>query len=685
MTGNQPTDLAAILAQRAIESPDQVAFRYIGRTPGPTEMTYANLHRVAGSIGSYVKSGIAAGDRVLLLFPPGLEFIQAFMGCMYAGAVVVPAPAPNILKPKRSLERLLSIVNSARPTWAMTTHEVMEALRPVLGEVAGLEGIRWLTTEEVPRLASPPSPVALDPSRIALIQYTSGSTSEPKGAALSHRNVMANAATIDVGWEHSSQSIVLNWLPAFHDLGLVYGILLPIWKGFLSVQMSPIDVIQRPYLWLQAMSSVRATHGGGPNFIYELCARKVTDAELVNLDLSAWKVALTAAEPIRVETLNRFLKRFASTGFQWRSFAPGYGLSECTCKVSALPAREETTVLSLKADRLEQHVVEVAEPGPGTRNVVGCGYPVPDTAIEIVDPETCRALPGNRVGEIWVSGSSVAEEYWGRPDATAASLKARIVAGDERTFLRTGDLGFLHGGQIFVTGRIKDMILVRGTNHYPQDIESTVQDAHPCIRAGCTAAFAYEEEDEERVAVVAEVERRAGKPAPADQERRLQDPSPRLPPAPTRFVPDQVVAAITKAVAENHGIRVHKVVLIKAGTIPKTTSGKIQRNASRRAFLSGRLELVASEGDNTPDAEPSYKDVLRDKLLRTVAEVGGVARERVRPDVSLYDLGIDSIAGVNIAYEVSVLVGRDIPASIISEHDSVDKLVDYVINLGRPA
>jgi acyl-CoA synthetase (AMP-forming)/AMP-acid ligase II len=592
-TQTEIANLPAILERRAAETPDKLAYIYLGEPTGALECTYADLRERAHAVAQAIRDSAGPGERVLLLYPPGLDFIYGFLGSVCAGTIAVPAPPPNRFKPERSLARLRSIVESARPTVALTTEQMLAAIRPAVSESETFSRPQWVATDRIRGQAiggAAFSPAETHP--IAMIQYTSGSTSDPKGAALSQENILHNVAYFDHGWEHTPDSILVNWLPAFHDLGLFYGILCPLWGGFLGVQMSPIDVIQRPFAWLKAISDNRATHSVGPNFIYDLCCRKVNDAEIASLDLRAWKMALTAAEPIRAETMLRFAARFADAGFRYRTFSPGYGMSECTCKVVAVPCSEEPTTLSVRDDRLERNRVEPCPPGPASRTVVACGRPGMGTGIAIVDPETCAPRGPGEVGEIWISGRSVAHSYWEQPEATEASLRARLTGGNGDRYLRSGDLGFLHEGQLYVTGRLKDMIIVRGANHYPQDIEYTAQDACPNIRPGCCAAFSYEENGEERVALVAEVERRRAETTGRKPERRVKDPVPSLPPASVDFDGKEAIAAIRTAIAEVHGLRIHRIELIRAGTIAKTTSGKIQRQACKKAMLAGRLERI---------------------------------------------------------------------------------------------
>lgn len=592
-TQTEIVNLPTILERRAVETPDKHAYVYLGELTGTLECTYANLRERACAVAEVIRDSTRQGERVLLLYPPGLDFIYGFLGSVCAGTIAVPAPPPNRFKPERSLARLSSIVESARPTVVLTTAEMLAAIRPAVAERGPFARLQWVATDQIHGEAMErPSCSSAQTQPIAMIQYTSGSTSDPKGAALSQENILHNVAYFDHGWDHTPDSILVNWLPAFHDLGLFYGILCPLWGGFLGVQMSPIDVIQRPFLWLKAISDYRATHSVGPNFIYDLCYRKIRDTEIAALELSAWKMALTAAEPIRAETMTRFANRFARAGFRYRTFSPGYGLSECTCKVVAVPCEEEPTTLSLRDDRLEQNRVEPCPPGAASRTVVACGRPGMGTGIAIVDPETCLPRGPGEVGEIWISGRSVAHSYWEQPEATEASLQARLTGSNGTTYLRSGDLGFFYDSQLYITGRIKDLIIVRGSNHYPQDLEHTAQDACPNIRPGCCAAFSYEENGEERVALVAEVERRRAENHDRKPERRAEDPVPSLPLSPVAFDYEVVTAAVRTAIAEVHGLRVHRVELIQAGTIPKTTSGKIQRQACKKAMLAGQLTRV---------------------------------------------------------------------------------------------
>lgn len=670
-------DLVTLLRDQAAAIPHRVAYHYVGSTEGPRSLTFAQLRDSAWAIAAELRQRAEHDDRVMLLFPPGLEFIQAFMGTVCAGAIAVPAPPPNPHRPERSLQRLESIVRSAEPRFVLTVSSVISALEPYTEKHPDFAGIEWIAVD-AHRAPSTEAPPAADPDDIALLQYTSGSTSDPKGVMLSHGNVMHNVHSFDDGWDHGESSVLVSWLPAFHDLGLIYGVLMPLYGGFLGVQMSPIDVIQRPFSWLATMTKFRATHSSGPNFVYDLCTRKITDRELSRLELSHWRVALTAAEPVRAETMERFSERFASAGFDPSTFCPGYGLSEGTCKIVAVAAEDEALILDLRPDLLERHIVQEAADGEPARRVVGCGKAGPDISVTIVDPDVRVPCEEGRVGEIWVTGPAVARGYWGQPEASERDLAATLLGKDSPPHLRTGDLGFVKHGELFVTGRIKDMLIVRGANHYPQDIEHTVEDAHSSVRAGCCAVFAYEEDGVEHVAVIAELEGRW-----TEALRSASDPESKSHASDAAAIGVAKVS-IVKAVASEHGIRVHRIALIPAGSILKTTSGKIRRQGCKHALLSGAFDVYVSDPSGTGDAPDTtgYERIIAD-VSRIVCTCADIPPARLRPDASLQGYGIDSLARVNIAYELSLLTSTDIPETLLSELDSVRDVVDYLLTPKR--
>jgi len=582
--------LVEVLRWRAHQQPEQRIYTYLvdGETEG-THLTYATLDAQARAIGALLQTYGASGERVLLLYPAGLEFIAAFFGCLYAGVIAVPLPPPNPAQSPRTLLRLRAIANDAQPSVALTTSSILSKMGDFFAQIPELQIMRWLATDNLSSgLASGWEAPAVTSNTLILLQYTSGSTTAPKGVMVSHGNLLHNSAHISQAFKITGDTVSVTWLPVFHDMGLTNGIVQPVYGGRQCFLMPPQAFLQRPVRWLQAISRYKAAVSGGPNFAYELCTRRITPEQRETLDLSSWYAAYNGAEPIRADTLKRFAAAFACCGFRPTFSYPCYGLAEATLMVSGGPLEREPILCIAQAAALEQsRVVEASAPQRHIRTLVGCGEAMPDTRIVIVEPELLTACAPDAVGEIWVSGPTVAAGYWNRPEETECVFAAHLADTGEGPFLRTGDLGFLKDGELFVTGRLKDLIIIGGRNLYPHDIELTVQQSHPAIRPGCCAAFSVEVADEERLIVLAEVERRyqPARHRPGGEPRAHPNGHPPLD-------VEAVVRAIRRAVAQEHDVRVHAVVLLRAGSIPKTPSGKLQRRACQSSFLNESLEQL---------------------------------------------------------------------------------------------
>lgn len=578
--------LVELLRGRALWQPQQRAYTFLidGEVQG-ISINYAELDCQARTIGALLQQHKARGERALLLYPPGLEFIAAFFGCLYGGVIAIPAPPPDAARLKRTLPRLQAIANDAQASLVLTTSRILSFVEDfrfsstdaTQTQVEELQAMRWLVTDQSPsQLAAQWQEPAVSSDTLAYLQYTSGSTSTPKGVMVSHGNLMFHSACISKSCGYTPDSITATWMPYFHDYGLVEGLTLPLYNGTPCFVMSPLAFIKRPIRWLQTISRYKVTHSQGPNFAYDHCLHRITPEQRSTLDLSSWRAAGNAAEPIKHKTIERFVEAFEPYGFRWNTFSPAYGLAEATLLVSASQKPDVPVFCTVSAAALEQNrIAEISKLEKGARTVVGCGRLVGDMRVVIVHPETLSQCLPDEVGEIWVSDPSVAQGYWNRPEETQRTFQAFLTDTGEGPFLRTGDLGFLKDGELFVTGRRKDLIIIRGTNHYPQDIEWTVEQSHPALRPGYSAAFSVDIDGSERLVVVQEVER---------HYRNLEV--------------DEVVGAIRQAVAEHHELEVYAVSLLKTGSILKTSSGKIQRHGCRAGFLDGSLDVVGNWTSN---------------------------------------------------------------------------------------
>jgi acyl transferase domain-containing protein/acyl-CoA synthetase (AMP-forming)/AMP-acid ligase II/acyl carrier protein len=573
-----------LLGLRAQETPKAPAVTFLA--DGETDeqrLTYALLDRHARRIAVRLRScGIVPGERVLLIYPPGLDYVTAFFGCLYAGAIAVPAYPPVLNRPS---SQVTTFIENATPAAAFTISAIVQLRDSLVDQEPAIGTIPWLATDEIEEgLESDWRRPDITPETIAFLQYSSGSTSTPKGVVLTHSTLLTNTAAMCDRADLGPQTRTVSWLPPYHDAGLIGKVLTPLVGGFPTVLMSPIAFLQRPARWLEAIERHRATCSAAPNFAYDLCVRKTTPEQRAALDLSSWNRAMNTGEPVRAETLRRFASAFASAGFRYEAFYPCYGLAESTVMVAGPDPAERPRVARLDRDALQAGRIAPARDGRQVHELVACGHELPAHRVVIADPDTRQTLGERQIGEIWVHGPSVARGYWGKPQATEEGFNARLADGDPTPFMRTGDLGFLDGGEIHVTGRAKDVVIVRGRNHYPQDIECTVEQAHGALRPGCGAAFAVEESEEERLIVVNEVD-----------PQRLED-------------TDAVLSAVTDAVLRQHGIQPQTVMLIARGALPKTSSGKQRRRATRQRFLDGELSVVAQwhaprPGTATPSPE----------------------------------------------------------------------------------
>jgi len=593
-TQTPPATLLEMLRSQVEHIPAKRAYTFRDEDGGEAVLSYADLDRQARAIAAVIQQTARPKDRVVLVYPAGLEFLSAFFGCVYAGVLAVPATYP---KPRRPLPRLAAIVDDCEATVALTTAQTLSTL-DLARSGSRLQSMRWIATDDLCEGADADwQRPSVTPGDLAFLQYTSGSTSEPKGVMVSHGNLMHNLRMIHVGFgveqivagDPMPESSGVSWLPAYHDMGLIGGILEVLYAGGHSVLMSPTTFLKQPINWLRAISDYGAVISGGPNFAYDLCVRKVTPEQRASLDLSSWRLAFCGAEPIRPETLEQFAETFAPCGFREDAFYPCYGLAEATLLAAGGLGGSRPVVCRVKRDSLLKHrFVEANGDEPdAVQRLVGCGGGLLGQEIVIADPEAKTACPPGRVGEIWIKGPNVARGYWNREEQTTHTFGAHLADRGAGPYMRTGDLGFLHEGNLFVSGRLKELIVIRGRNHYPHDIELTVERCHPGLIAGAGAAFSLPVDGDEQLVVVHELDRQ-------HRHGNLQE----------------IVSAIRRHLVEEHELDPYAVVLIRQASLPRTTSGKVQRNFCRDQFQRDELKVM-------------LKWVRTIRLRRSAAGAGG--------------------------------------------------------------
>jgi acyl-CoA synthetase (AMP-forming)/AMP-acid ligase II len=556
--------LPEVLQNRAAVEPAKRAYAFLDESGDEkAALTYGDLHSRALAVAKRLVQHCEPGDRALLVFPQSLDFIAAYFGCLYAQVIAVPVNPPRRNKVQDATR---SIVRNCEPSAVLTVSPMLEATRESLEPLCG--PLHWLEVDQVTDAADTsfePRPCSAD--SLAFLQYTSGSTSDPKGVMVSHGNLAANEEMIRRAFGHDQHSTVVGWAPFFHDQGLIGNVLQPLYVGATSILMSPMAFIRRPLLWLSTISRYRAHTSGGPNFAFDACVAQAAKGNVPDLDLSCWKVAFNGAEPIRPETLRRFSESFAPFGFSEEALYPCYGLAEATLLVTGSQKGRGPRTVEADVDELSHRRFARASSG---RTLAGSGVVVPGEKLRIVDPETGHVCAANQVGEIWVTGDNVAQGYWRRPEATADTFHT----DGERTSLRTGDLGVVVDDELYIVGRLKDLVIIRGRNYYPQDIEQTAQSSHPALKPGGCAAFSVPGPNGDKLIVVQELKR----------EHRWQ-----------ADVLD-VAASIRAGITQEHEIAVSDLVLIMPGQLQKTSSGKIMRAAARKRYLEAGFDAWAPAG-----------------------------------------------------------------------------------------
>lgn len=667
--------LVDLLGMRARCHADDNAFIFLRNDEEEKEpITYGELDRRARQIAVALRAIASNGDRAILLLPSGIDYIAAFFGCLYADVIAIPAYPPTN---ERNMPRIEAIVSDASAKVIIATTAVTNRVLTLRADSPGIDRARLLILDDMfAWQADDWSPPRISGNTVAFLQYTSGSTGSPKGVMVTHANLLHNLGKMHRLFGHSASSRFVSWLPLFHDLGLIFGILLPLYGGFSCVFMSPASFLQRPYRWLKAISDYRVTTSGAPNFAYDLCVRRISDEQKKTLDLSSWTTALNGAEPVRKETLKAFGDAFRPSGFCASTFSPCYGLAEATLVVSGTPVRampHHNVVFD--RDAYQQGRIELRDgESKGDAELVSCGIGFSDQEIVITNPDTCqRAAPGE-VGEIWLAGPSVAKGYWKRPQETRETFAAELEPRSQARYLRTGDLGFVHENQLFISGRLKDLIIIHGRNFYPQDIEATAETSHPATRMAGAAAFSVDVDQEERLVVVQELD--------------------------YRKKPDvrEVIAAIRECVAKEHDVVPYAIALINPGGIRKTSSGKVQRRAMRSDFLDGHLSVIAEWRERrTGNADfLSNHPVSRELLLSVApqerhesvkaflqANLSRILKiEEANVDASrpLVALGLDSLGAAELISQVESSLKTTLSLASLFQNATVVSLADQIVS-----
>ncbi|MCU7495892.1 MAG: amino acid adenylation domain-containing protein [Ignavibacteria bacterium] len=683
-----------ILKYRAEHSGDKVIFTFLSEGDNRQEsISYAELDEKARQIAACLQSLKLKGERALLLYPPGLQYIAGFFGCLYAGLIAVPAYPPSPAALERSLPRLEAISKDAEASLVLTTEKIKSLMQVYFGRMpqsvqssraikkwnesaaaSEINRLNWIATDSLEGAeCGNYREMHFSSKETAFLQYTSGSTGSPKGVNVSHGNLIHNSALIKdaFGIDAEKMEVVL-WLPFYHDMGLIGGVLQPVFSGIHARLMSPISFLSWPLRWLQIISSVKdkSVISGGPNFAYELCLRKLSPEQIESLNLSRWDIAFTAAEPVRAETIENFSNAFRPSGFRKEAFFPCYGMAETTLMVTGKSSKEPPVIEAFGKKSLQGNIPSKDAGGSGDTplKLVGCGKAAGDLKVIIVNPETGRRCPNGEIGEIWVSGASVANGYWKKREETLNTFHALTENEKEGPFLRSGDLGFLdENGELFITGRKKDLIIIRGRNFYPQDIERTVEKSHPSLRPSCVAAFSIEEGAEERLVVVQEIS--AGESDP-----------------------DEIIEKIRGAINEEHEILAYSIVLIKARTIAKTSSGKIQRQEIKKQYLSNSLGVIKeSKLSGISIKQKSHKKeealdlALRIKdnpdinnvgrwLINALSSILKTELQNISPGRPISSFGMDSLMMVELKNDIESKLGISISISEFFQNSTFSKL-----------
>ncbi len=665
--GGDPNTLVDLFEWRVGQAADATAYAFVRDDLSLVKsITYAELSQSVHALAAYLSSRSAPGSRVLLLYGPGFEFVRAFWACVMAGLVAVPVSSPDPSRIKGAITRLRSIMSDADASLVLTDSHGLE----LAASVDGTDARAWVATDAIKDEVARFQSAKVAPNDLCYLQYTSGSTSTPRGVMISHANALANLSGLSHTQQPNRGSRLLSWLPHFHDYGLVYGILWPLYAGMPAYLMSPLTFLRRPLRWLEAIDHFAITFSGAPNFAYASCLQALARRPSWSAHLESWQVASCGAEPIQAATMSGFVSAFKVHGFGSAALAPAYGLAETTLLACGRPHGTPATLSHFDSAMLSQSRVLEATPGAaGSSRLVSSGRAIPGMTVRVVDPITLQPAPADAIGEIWLAGSSVGQGYWNKPEATASNFGQPLGDAPGFAFLRTGDLGFIHQGEVFITGRLKDMVIVHGRNIYPQDVEWTVEHAAVGLRAGYGAVFGVDGDDGEKLVVVQEVER-------SSQSGDLA----------------AIAQAIRSAIAQAHELPVHAIALVRAGAVPRTTSGKIQRQACRASFLDRSLPVLwmdvpANEDDAGSQAKPSslasagtttHTASCEPLIIGMISRLTHQPTASINPNASAIENGLHSLTSFQLLNELESALGLTLPITLALAQTSLRSLAHEV-------
>jgi len=658
--------LVEIISKRAAKQPNDIVYKYLGDGVNETEsFTFQEIDRVARSISQALSEKLSKGDRVLLLFPQGLQYVAALYGCFYGGFIAIPAYPP---RRNRKMDRINSIIEDSGAAAGLVTEDVFKTIERNFSDDEMLKEMKWFKYENISSSLNPPELSKLPkPDDVAFIQYTSGSTGNPKGVMISHENIVYNSEFIRQSFGFDKNTIGMNWLPIFHDMGLVGGIFQAAYLGLINIGMPPVAFLKNPLNWLKAISKYKATTGGGPNFSYDYCIQKIKPEEVEGLDLSSIKNFYCGGEPVRKKTFKEFPKHFSSAKVRTNQMFAVYGMAETTLIVTGKDPASEPGYVRVNQEALSKNkLIFVSEEEKGI-DLVSNGRVWMETKVAIVNPETFEETDENTIGEVWIAGPTVAKGYWNKPEENKRTFNAFLSNG-KGPWLRSGDLGFIFKGELYITGRLKDLIIIRGVNYYPNDIEYSVQQSHEAFKPNSGAAFSIQKDGIEKLVVVQELER--------NYLRNVDF--------------DTLLASIRKTIADEHELEVFSVVLIRTGSIPLTSSGKIQRRQTRYEYLTGKLNVIASwqmdettqEADEASFSKPT-EDNIKAWLVQWIMKNQHFKKEEIDLNTPITSYGIDSLAAVTLEQEISSQFGFQWHVSYFMLNPTINKLAEDGMELFR--